>query len=37
MIKVNFKKWSKGLTGIPIVDAGMREFGKQDICIIDPE
>ena len=24
--QVNFKKWSKGLTGIPIVDAGMREL-----------
>ena len=23
---INFKKWSKGLTGIPIVDAGMREL-----------
>ncbi len=25
---INFKKWSKGLTGIPIVDAGMRELWK---------
>ena len=24
--QVNFKKWSKGYTGIPIVDAGMREL-----------
>ncbi len=24
--KKNFKKWSRGLTGIPIVDAGMREL-----------
>ena len=24
--QINFKKWSKGLTGIPIVDAGMREL-----------
>jgi len=23
---VNFKKWTRGLTGIPIVDAGMREL-----------
>jgi deoxyribodipyrimidine photo-lyase len=25
---INFKKWSKGFTGIPIVDAGMRELWK---------
>ena len=24
--QINFKKWSRGHTGIPIVDAGMREL-----------
>ena len=31
------KLWQKGQTGYPIVDAGMRELGRQVICIIDSE
>ena len=31
----NLKVWKKGLTGYPIVDAGMRELYQQAGCIIE--
>ena len=30
-----FTAWKKGLTGYPIVDAGMRELYSTDGCIIE--
>ena len=32
---IALKKWQKGLTGFPLVDAGMRELWQTGLCIID--